>query len=89
MSAGNYARFRSPVFNLTFSGFAHLTFTDGPLWEGRFPYLGTVDGERAIHIVNAYLLAFFNHTLKNTEEPLLTGPSSGYPEVMMDVLNPS
>jgi hypothetical protein len=39
-------------------------------------------------IVNAYVLAFFNQTLKGTDEPLLQQASADYPEVSIDIIEP-
>ena len=76
---------RGPAYNLIFDGFGHMDFTDFALYPGISspdPYLlGTVEGLRAAHVVNAYLLAFFDQYLKGEASPLLSGPSSEFPEV--------
>jgi dienelactone hydrolase len=82
---------RGPAYNLIFDGFGHMDFTDFTLYPGvasSDPYLlGTVEGLRAAHVVDAYLLAFFDQYLKGEESPLLDGPSSAYPEVEFQARN--
>ncbi|MBN1679020.1 MAG: hypothetical protein JW966_01925 [Anaerolineae bacterium] len=80
-----------PAYNLIFDGFGHMDFTDFTLYPGissSDPYLlGDVDGLRAAHVINAYLLAFFDQYLKGDESSLLNGPSSDYPEVGFEARN--
>lgn len=38
---------------------------------------------KMLKIMNAYTLAFFNRHLKGIDSPLLGGPSSEYPEVIL------
>jgi predicted dienelactone hydrolase len=82
---------RGPGYNLIFDGFGHMDFTDFALYPGVSSadsyLLGTVEGLRAVHVVNAYLLAFFDQYLKGEESPLLSGPSSDYPEVEFEARN--
>jgi predicted dienelactone hydrolase len=82
---------RGPGYNLIFDGFGHMDFTDFALYPGVSSadsyLLGTVEGLRAVHVVNAYLLAFFDQYLKGEESPLLSGPSSNYPEVEFEARN--
>ena len=46
--------------------------------------VGTINGERAVHIYDSYLIAFFNKHLKHLSEPLLREPSPAYPEVTFE-----
>jgi dienelactone hydrolase len=82
---------RGPAYNLIFNGFGHMDFTDFTLYPGissSDPYLlGTVEGLRAAHVINTYLLAFFDQYLKGDSSPLLNGPSSEYPEVEFEARN--
>jgi hypothetical protein len=82
---------RGPAYNLIFDGFGHMDFTDFTLYPGVSSpdsyLLGTVEGLRAAHVVNAYLLAFFDQYLRGEESPLLSGPSSDYPEVEFEARN--
>lgn len=77
----SFENFRGSTYLLTLLDFAHLNFTDGALWGIRFPLVGTVDEGRAIEVINSYLVAFFDQTLKGIESPLLQGASADYPEV--------
>jgi hypothetical protein len=68
------------------AGTQHMTFSDLALLTDKFvgPFdpgtIGTIDPVRALAIMNAYTLAFFERYLKGKAEPLLDGPSP-YPEV--------
>lgn len=69
---------------LTMAGAKHFDFTDIPLLSPLTQILGLsgeIEGRRALTIINAYGVAFFDHTLKGETAPLLEGPSSTYPEV--------
>ncbi|MDQ0464728.1 putative dienelactone hydrolase [Caulobacter ginsengisoli] len=70
-------------------GFYHQDFSDMPMFLrpplGRWLGLdGPVEPRRARAIVNAYSLAFFDHTLKGRPEPLLDGPSSAWSDVRLE-----
>ncbi len=70
-------------------GADHYDFTDLPLLSPLAPQLGLkgpINGGRALRIINAYSLAFFDHWLKG--EPaaaLLSAPPPDYPEVSAGV----
>ena len=69
---------------LTMAGAEHFDFTDLPLLSPLTPALGLsgeIDGRRALAIINAYSVAFFDRNLKGETSPLLEGPSPDYPEV--------
>lgn len=69
---------------LTMAGAGHFDFTDIPLLSPLTQLLGLsgeIDGQRALAIINAYGVAFFDDALKGQAEPLLDGPSPAYPEV--------
>jgi hypothetical protein len=69
---------------LGISGTQHVNFTDPPTWPTIGYYLdeaGTIDPVRAMSIINAYTLAFFEKHLNRRSEKLLDGPSRTYPEV--------
>lgn len=42
-------------------------------------------GQRAVEIVRAYVLAFFDKYVKEGDVPLLDGPSEEYPEINIQV----
>ena len=69
---------------LTMAGAEHFDFTDIPLLSPLAPVLGLsgeIDGRRALEIINAYTVAFFDHTLKGETAPLLEADSPDYPEI--------
>ncbi|HMD89170.1 MAG TPA: hypothetical protein VKF38_08405 [Anaerolineaceae bacterium] len=77
------------IFNLSVNGAKHFNFTDLPVRQVPVVrplfmaagYIGAIDPLRGEQISNAYLLAFFDQTLRAVASPLLQGPSSDYPEV--------
>jgi hypothetical protein len=77
----------APLYALTLAGFGHVNFSDAPLWGENIPLISSVDPLRAIQVTNAYTLAFFNHFLKGSDEPLLDGASAEYPEADLQVFN--
>ena len=65
-------------------GTRHYDFSDLPMLSPIAPQLGLkgpINGKLAIKIVNAYLIAFFEQTLKGKPTDLFDGPSP-YPEVI-------
>ena len=82
-----YTGARAGVMRMTIRGTKHYDFTMLPLLTPLAPVLGLkgpIDGQRGLAIITDYLLAFFDQTLKGQAQPLLTGPSSGYPEVTFE-----
>lgn len=66
-------------------GSTHSTYiTDeallGPVVPGLKDDLATIDGGRAVTVINAYVSAFFDMYLKQQEAPLLKGEVPKYPE---------
>ena len=49
---------------------------------------GPLEGQRTLHIITDYLLAFFNKYLKDEPTPLLNGPSPEYREVQFESHSP-
>jgi hypothetical protein len=78
-----------PAYFLQVSGTKHFNFTDLPLRQvglvrplfNLAGYTGAIDPVRGLQITNAYLTAFFDRYLKSSDNGLLSGPSSLYPEV--------
>ena len=71
---------------LRIEGARHFNFSDysvmfAPVLKP-IGMLGSIDGRRGLEIVGAYVRQFFDHHMSNQPAPLLTGPSSSYPEVM-------
>ena len=79
-----YTGVSAPAFHLKLAGILHQDFGDYPLLTplgALLPERGTLNGERTLQIVDAYMLAFFDTYLKNQPSPLLNGPSLDFPEV--------
>lgn len=75
------------VYQVTIAGAAHFDFSDLPLFSPLSPLLGlsgSINSQRALEIVNGYVLAFFDQTLKGQPAPLLTNDSSRFPEVTFE-----
>lgn len=80
------------AYFLSVSGAGHFNFSDlpyrhAPLVRPLFRlagYEGSIQPVRALDITNAYLVAFFDHYLKGTQEDLLQQPSAAYPEVRFE-----
>jgi predicted dienelactone hydrolase len=68
---------------VSLNGARHMNFCDSPLYSPirRFTRAGPILPERAMEIINAYLVAFFRASLNGADEALLTTTSSPYPEV--------
>ena len=72
---------------ITILGTAHYDFSDLPLLSPIAPQLGLkgpLNGDRAFAIVNTYLLAFFDLTIKGRSTTLFDGPSADFPEVIFE-----
>ena len=80
-----FERAGGPAYYLTFEGIAHMNIGDFPLWlkpANKPDMMRTdFDAQRAVEIINAYVLAFFDQYLKGQEASLLASPSSAYPEI--------
>lgn len=69
----------------TLQGTRHYDFTLMPLFTPLAPALGwkgPLEGARVMRIVEDYLVAFFDQTLKGQPNPLWEGPAAAYPEVV-------
>jgi hypothetical protein len=69
---------------LGIKGTGHVNFTGPPIYPTIGYYLdgaGTINPDRAMRIINAYTLAFFEKHLNHQPEPILNGPSPSFPEV--------
>jgi dienelactone hydrolase len=79
----------SPGYRLTLQGSTHHTFvTFEPLAALVLmlppELVGTIPGERAVGIVNTYIIAFFDRHLRGEDTPFLDAPSPDYPEVIFE-----
>ncbi len=83
--AAVYERTPNDVYQVTIRGAQHFNFTDMVLMYSPVLRLmhvvGPIDSRRGLQIATAYLEAFFNRYLQDTESPLLAGPSNAYREV--------
>jgi len=79
-----YQNVTAPAYHLKFAGVLHQDFSDYPLLTPLSSPLmherGTLNGDRTVSVINAYMLAFFDQYLKQQPAPLLQGPSRDYPE---------
>ncbi|AFY93863.1 alpha/beta hydrolase family protein [Chamaesiphon minutus] len=60
-------------YNLTLLNAAHFNFSDTPLKSHIDNGGGKISPERAMKIINAYTVAFFDRQLKGKDSPLLVG----------------
>lgn len=79
-----YRHAAGPVYLAKVDGSTHMNFTDTSIssvmlrWLGA---LGPIDGQRMLHIMNAYTSAFLDHHLLGKPSPLLESNSADYPDV--------
>ncbi len=81
---GFYPKLSNPVGVVTILGAKHYDFTDLPLLSPLAPQMGLkgpINGKRVIKIINDYLLAYFDQTLKGIPSPIPFGPSDAYPDL--------
>jgi predicted dienelactone hydrolase len=77
---------------LSITGTRHFNFSDSPYRQTPIlrplfvlaGFEGSIQPARALQITNAYLVAFFDQYLKGSQEKLLLGLSSTYPEVTFE-----
>lgn len=74
-----------PAYRVSIRRAEHMNFSDARLLENDNK---GIDARRALQIVNAYTLAFFDQYLENENSLLLTGVSAAYPEVIFEVFRP-
>ncbi|MFD2082447.1 Platelet-activating factor acetylhydrolase, isoform II [Actinopolymorpha cephalotaxi] len=71
------------------TGARHFNFTDYGAYYLAWPLhallaLGSIDGDRALEVQNAYLVAFLDHVVHGSTRPLLTAPHpKDFPEVRL------
>jgi dienelactone hydrolase len=68
---------------LVLKGTQHVNFSDFPLYSRLRFYTGAgpIDPRRAMSIIDAYVLCFFDKNLRGEPAPLLEGPTAEFPEV--------
>jgi len=77
-------------YNVWVKGALHINFSDFSLVGSglKIPglgILGSIDSGQMERIMNAYILAFFDQTLKGIPSPLLQGDNPDYPEVELKI----
>jgi hypothetical protein len=84
-----------PGCRITLAGSRHPVFeSDATLLSATFPLswlvggenFGTLNGRRAIAVVNSFVVGFFRQRLQNQNVPWLDDPSSELPELSRDVV---
>lgn len=73
-----------PVGVVSIDGTRHYDFSDLPMLSPIAPQLGlkgAIRGKQMVNIMNTYLLAFFDQTLKGRPSDLFKSPSPEFPEV--------
>ncbi|MEW6402464.1 MAG: hypothetical protein AB1649_11745 [Chloroflexota bacterium] len=79
-----YEKAQQPLGVLAIQGTRHYDFTDLPMLSPIAPQLGLkgpINGREMVQIMNSYLLAFFDQTLRGKSSELLSSPSPEFPEV--------
>jgi len=72
---------------VTIEGSGHMNFSDLPFFVSSAPLVGPIEQRRMQEIVQAYIRAFFDKHLMETDSELLSGPSAMYPEVIIQIEN--
>ena len=86
-----YESLPGPGYFVRVSGMFHLNFTDASNWTplaSRLNLTGSIDGQRAHDIINAYSLAFFNRHLAGRPATLFDAPTNPYPQVQLETRPP-
>jgi dienelactone hydrolase len=80
-----HALSESEGYLLTIRGASHMNFCDSPLYSPvkRLTHAGLIRAERAMEIINAYMVSFFQTHLNGKDENLLDAASPLYPEVVI------
>jgi hypothetical protein len=68
---------------MVIDGLKHRDFCDSPFFSPL--RRGSASPAAIARIIGRYALAFFDKHLRDIEQPLLDGPSSGIPEVRFQV----
>jgi dienelactone hydrolase len=82
----------APGYRLTLKGSTHHTFIGfeplaAPALFIPAQVVGTIDGARAVGIIDDYVVSFFDQHLKGQPSALLDGPPAVYPEVVFESHN--
>lgn len=80
----------APGHLFVLDGSKHVTYTSGSALAAALAFgapadaFGSIPAERANHIINAYIVSFFDQYLKDAPSPLLSAASAEYPEVLFE-----
>jgi dienelactone hydrolase len=82
-----------PGYRLTLNGSTHRTFIGfepiaAPALFIPAEVVGTIDGTRAVGIIDDYVVSFFDQYVKGLNSARLSGSPSDYPEVVFDSRSP-
>ena len=81
----------APGYLFVLDGSKHVTYTTSSALAAALAFgapadaFGSIPAERANHIINAYIVSFFDQYLKGEPSPLLEAAVSAYPEVTLNV----
>jgi predicted dienelactone hydrolase len=83
----------APGYRLTLDGSTHHTFIGFEPIAARAllipaEVVGTIDGARAVGIINDYVVSFFDQHVKGQNSALLGGPPTDYPEIVFESHTP-
>lgn len=83
-----FSKMSSGVYLVTVKGAMHNSFSDMPfIAPERYSNI-EINAERALTITNAYVLAFFDHSLQGRRQSLLKGSDRSFPEVTLKIYRP-
>lgn len=83
-----FTQFGGPTYLVASDQLIHDSFSDDIYWPHNLDLPDEiVDAVRGTQIINAYLIAFFDHYLKGENQLLLLGPSDDFPEVTIESRN--
>jgi predicted dienelactone hydrolase len=85
-----FDRMDNTYYRVEVAGTVHTDFCDFPLFSPLFAAVGAagfLPPERMEHVLNSYLLAFFDKHLRGVDSPLLHGTSPDFPEVSIRFRN--
>jgi predicted dienelactone hydrolase len=80
---------KSNGYHITLHGSSHTSYTDQSLYSPikRYSGAGSIEPYREYAIIRAYVLAFFDKTLRGADPPLLRTTRQPYPESTLEILH--
>jgi len=89
--SGILGKLNNTIYAVAVRGTTHFNFTDLVLYSPVLKFtneFGSIEGDRMVKIINAYVLAFWDECLNGEISPLLDGTSPDFPEVIVEVKKP-